>query len=87
MANHKGERECVTCRFHVDTATGIYCQKYSSDIPIERGPYLICRFWEGYDGQTLNDGWKNKYLPREDVLYQYDIYMINVPQVVKEFTR
>jgi len=86
MANHKGERECVTCKFHVDRDTGIFCTKYSSDIPVERGPYLICRFWERLDGQSLNLNWKNQHLPREDVLYQYDIYMVSPPKIIKEFT-
>lgn len=87
MANHKGEPECITCRFHDDTATGVFCRQHSSDIATELGPFPICRLWQGYDGKTLDDKWKSKYLPLEDVLYQHDIYRMSPPKAVKKFSR
>jgi hypothetical protein len=85
MANHKGEPECITCRFHEVKGTRIFCKKYSSEIPTELGPYLICRLWQGQDGKTLDENWKNKHLPLEDVLYKHDIYRAHAPKVVKKF--
>jgi len=85
MANHKGEPECITCAFHENTARGVFCHKHSSDIPSKSGPYLICRLWQGYDGKTLDESWKNKYLPLENALYRHDIYMVKLPTVVKKF--
>jgi hypothetical protein len=84
VANHKGESECVTCRFHADTASGIFCNKYSTDIPVERGPYLICRLWQRENGQTLDEHWKNKYLPLEDTLYKHDPYWSSPPTVIRK---
>lgn len=83
MANHKGEPECITCKFHVVKGTSIVCAKYSTDITSEAGAYLICRLWQSFDGKTLDEGWKNKNLPLEGVLYKHDIYMMNPPKVIK----
>jgi hypothetical protein len=83
MANHKGEPECITCRFHDVRENRIFCTKYSQNIPTELGPYLICRLWQGHDGKTVDQKWKDKYLPLEDVLYKHDIYMASPPQVVR----
>lgn len=84
MANHKGEPECITCKFHIVKGTRIFCTKYSTDIPNEAGAFLICRLWQGFDGKTLDEGWKNKNLPLEDVLYKYDIYMVTPTKVIKK---
>jgi len=84
MANHKGEPECITCRFHTRVATGLFCQKYSTDIPTQKGPYLICRLWQGDNGETLSEKWKNWNLPLEDTLYKHDPYMLDPPRVIKK---
>lgn len=84
MANHKGEPECITCRFQTSTAAGVFCNKYSTDIPSEAGAFLICRLWQGFDGKTLDEGWKDKNLPLEGVLYKHDIYLMTPPRVIKK---
>ena len=83
MANHKGAAECITCTFHEIRGARVFCAKYDTDIPSEAGPYLICRLWQGMDGKTLDPGWKDKYLPKEDLLYQFEVYMPNAAKVIK----
>jgi hypothetical protein len=87
MANHKGEPECITCLAYERRSDQSFCTQHSSNLPMELGPYLICRLWRGRDGKGLAPVEMDRYVPRQDTLYQFDIYMVSEPRAVMQFGR
>jgi len=85
MANHKGEPECVTCSEYEARGDRPFCKRYHSDLPTGLGPYLICRHWQGHDRKGLEAAWIERYLPNNNMLYQFDIYMGSEPKPIMQF--
>ena len=83
----RNEPECWTCAYFIIVGDKKCCVKHQVELPVDKGPYLICPSWHSInEGNEKILNWCKKNSPEEGSLYVYKLYSSEAPRVIALFS-